>query len=176
MAKRPKQLIPKAHLSAIGAVAVNWTALENLMEQTILGLYEIDLGRGLVFTANLSFHSRLSMLRFLAGDDGVIKDAALAKQTNDLLNEIDKAFGDRNFIIHGSWFPVKDKPGHVHRMSVRARGKKLQTFSRHYSAADLQRVADRIGDLVGDLFDIAERLDIRRRLAAAPKHSSSASQ
>ncbi len=51
-------LPPKDHLAAIGAIAVMWTAIEHIMETTILGLYEIDLGRGLVL---VTFRDRLPL-------------------------------------------------------------------------------------------------------------------
>ena len=170
MAKRTK-LLPQNHLAAIGAVAVHWTAIENLMEHTILALYEIDLGRGLVLTSNLSFHSRLSLLRILAAKESGMMSDALCEETSKLLNRIDDAYSERNFIIHGSWFP-NDKSGMVRRMSVRARGKKLVAESKLYNAAELWAVADRIGDLIGDFFALGERLGVKARLANAPKHST----
>ena len=63
------------------------------METTILGLYEIDLGRGLVLTSNLTFHARMSLLRILAGE-GAITEKTLAEEMKAILLRLDTAFGE----------------------------------------------------------------------------------
>lgn len=161
---------PKEHLAAIGAVAAYWTAVESLMETTILGLYEIDAGRGLVLTANLTFHARLSLLQILTRG-GAIMAPDLAEEMVKLLGRVDAAFGERNGIVHGLWGPT-GKPGIVKRYAIRARGKKLQTLEKDYSAASLWEIADRIGTLLRDFADLAERLGVPERLKAAPRHST----
>lgn len=165
-----RYLPPKDHLAAIGAVAVMWTAIEALMESTILGLYEIDLGRGLVLTNGLSFHVRMSLLRILAGD-GAITDTALAEEMKLILRRLDAGFGDRNIIVHGLW-GSSEKPGTVRRRMIRARGNKLQTVTQDYSSADLWAIADRLAALASDFADLAHRLKIEDRLSTAPRHSS----
>lgn len=176
MAKNPnhsgRYLPPKDHLAAIGAVAAIWTAIEFIMESTILGLYEIDLGRGLVLTNNLSFHSRMSLLRILQGDaeKGPIGNAALAVELKDILIRIDAGYGDRNAIVHGFWGPT-DKPGIIRRLSVRARGKKLQTIAKDYTAADIGKVRDDLSLLCADFVALSYRMGIDDRLATAPVHS-----
>lgn len=168
MPRRP--LPPKDHLAAVGAVAAYWTAVESLMETTILGLYEIDAGRGLVLTANLTFHARLSLLQILARG-GAVAAPDLTEELVKLLGRVDAAFGERNEIVHGLWGPTK-KPGIVRRYAIRARGKKLQTLAKDYSAANLWEIADRIGALLRDFADLADRLGIPERLEAAPRHST----
>ena len=165
-----RYLPPKNHLAAIGAVAAIWTAIEGIMETTILGLYEIDLGRGLVLTSNLTFHARMSLLRILAGE-GAITEKTLAEEMKAILLRLDTAFGERNNLVHGLWGPG-EKPGIVRRMAVRARGKKLVTVSQDYSAAALWATVDTFVALVTDFADLAHRLKIDDRLAAAPRHSS----
>ncbi|HXP30177.1 MAG TPA: hypothetical protein VN832_03740 [Stellaceae bacterium] len=165
-----RYLPPKDHLAAIGAVAVMWTAIEGLMESTILGLYEIDLGRGLVLTNGLSFHARMSLLRILAGE-GAITDKALAEEMKLILPRLDAGFGDRNTIVHGLWGP-SEKPETIRRRTIRARGKKLQTVTQDYSSADLWAIADGLAELATDFADLAHRLKIEDRLRTAPRHSS----
>jgi hypothetical protein len=162
-------LPPKDHLAAIGSIAVIWTAIESIMETTLLGLYEIDIGRGLVLTANLSFHARMSLLRILTGES-VHMDPAQAEEMNVILTRIDAGFGDRNAIIHGLWGPG-DEPGIARRLSVRARGKKLQAISQNYKAQHLWAISDRLAVLLKDFADLGHRLGIEERLAAAPRHS-----
>src|SRR6202049_3625862 len=156
-------LPPKDHLAAIGSIAAIWTAIESIMETTILGLYEIDMGRGLVLTANLSFQARLSLLRILAGES-VHMNASQRDETTSILNRVDQGFGDRNAIIHGLWGPT-DRPGIIRRLSVRARGKKLQTISQNYRAADLWEVSDRLAAVLKDFANLGHRLGIEELLA-----------
>jgi hypothetical protein len=140
------------------------------METTISGLYEIDLGRGLVLTANLSFHARLSLLHILARE-GAIADHAMAKELSAILSRIDTGFGERNTIVHGIWAPA-GRAGFVKRLSIRARGKKLQYTATDYSAAQLWSIADSLADLLAEFTDLGRRLGIAERLDAAPRHSS----
>jgi len=162
-------LPPKDHLAAIGSIAALWSVIESSMETTILGLYEIDMGRGLVFTANLSFHARLSLLRILTGEKVHMSDAQ-AEEMAGLLNRIDEGFGDRNTIVHGLWGET-GQPGVIRRLSIRARGKKLAAVAQNYKAADLWAISDRLATLLRDFTDLAFRIGIEERLDAAPRHS-----
>jgi hypothetical protein len=162
-------LPPKDHLAAMGSIAVIWTAIENTMEMVILGLYEIDAGRGLVFTANLSFHARLSMLRILTGEK-VHMTAAQAEEMTDILNRLDDGFGERNGVIHSLWNKT-DMPGVIRRLSIRARGKKLSTIAKDYKAADLWAISDRLAALLQQFSDLGTRLRIEERMASASRHS-----
>ncbi len=164
-----RYLPPKDHLAAIGSVAAIWQAIESIMETTILGLYEIDMGRGLVLTSNLSFHARLSLLRILAGES-VHMTAAQSEELVAILNRVDAGYGDRNILVHGLW-GKSDKPGIVRRLSVRARGKRLQAVSQDYKAQDLWVISDRLAELLKDFAGLGSRLGIEDLLDAAPRHS-----
>jgi hypothetical protein len=167
-----RYLPPRNHLAAIGAVAVTWTAIEALMETTILGLYEIDLGRGLVLTNNLGFPARMSLLRILA-NEGAITDAALVGEMKAILPRLDAGNSDRNTIVHGLWGPgPPNEPTIIRRLAVRARGKKLQTVAQDYSSPELWAIADTLADLAKDFADLGQRLKIEDLLEAAPRHSS----
>jgi hypothetical protein len=113
------------HLRAIGAVVVNWSALEMAMEIMILGLYEVAPNRGLVLTSNLSFQNKLTILRILA-TKGAIKDDAEAQKCVDLLKRIEDAYVKRNIVAHGLWSSGKVQ-GLARRMSIRVRGRRLST-------------------------------------------------
>ena len=169
---RSKYLPPTDHLAAIGSIAVLWTGIESIMELTILGLYEIDMGRGLVLTANLSFHARMSLLRILAGES-VHMDPAQAEEMKAILIRVDDGFGDRNTIIHGLWAKT-ESPGVIRRMSVRARGKKLHTTSQNYTAPALWAISDKLAILLSDFTALTRRIGVDARLEAAPRHSRDA--
>lgn len=167
-----QKLLPKDHFAAIGAIAVHWSLVELHMEIMILGLYEIDQGRGLVLTNNLSFPARMSLLRILA-NEGVpaIMTKEQSEELQALLKRVDDGYNDRNTIVHGLWKPT-DKPGIVRRMAVRARGKKLLTVAEDYSAADIRAIDDRLQAIIDDFDALSARMDVGARLALAPKHSS----
>src|SRR5205823_13129487 len=90
------------HLRAIGAIVVNWSGLEMLMELAILGFYDITLDRGLVLTSNIGFQSRLTLLRILATKGG-IKDPTEAQACKQILNRLEAAYARRNAAAHGLW-------------------------------------------------------------------------
>lgn len=162
--------LPLNHLAAIGAIATTWSGIESSMELTILGLYEIDLGRGLVITSNLSFHARLSLLRILAAQSEIV-DPTLSAGMIEILNRMDQCYGERNTIVHGLWGPAKTA-GSIRRISVRARGKKLQTSNEDYTANQLWEISDRLRALAADFVTLGTRLGLEERLAKAPRHST----
>ncbi len=165
-----KFLPPKSHLAAIGAMAAIWSHIESNMELTICGLYEIDLGRGLVLTSNLGFHARLSLLRILASG-GAIKDAALARDMTELLNRVDAAYGVRNQMVHGIWIKT-DQPDKAARLSLRARGKRIAATREEFTATDLWDAFSSLAALQWDFVAMSDRLGIESKLAGAPKHST----
>lgn len=120
-------LPPLRHLAAIGKVCAIWSLIENSMETIILGLYEIDLGRGLIFTNNLSFQTRTSLLTVLAKEGG-IADEALAKEMEAILPRIEEGQGLRNAIVHALWAPGP-KSGVIRRLAMRTRAKKIKTYN-----------------------------------------------
>src|SRR4051812_48438761 len=90
------------HLRAIGAIIVNWSALEMMMELMILGLYDIGTDRGLVITSNLSFPSKITILQILS-TRGAIKDPADVKLCGKLLERLKDAHIQRNTAAHSMW-------------------------------------------------------------------------
>jgi hypothetical protein len=142
------------------------------METMILALYEIDMGRGLVLTANIGFHPRMALLRILAGER-VHMAAAQAEEltgSTGILNRIEAGYGDRNAIVHGLWSST-DAPGVIRRMSIRARGKKLQAKAQNYKAQDLWAISERLSALLTDFTDLGDRLGVVGLLETAPRHS-----
>jgi hypothetical protein len=146
------------HLRAIGAVMVNWTVIEFVMEAMILGLYEINPDRGLVLTSNLSFQNKLTILRVLALR-GAIKDATEAQFCVDLLKRIEDAHVERNKVAHGLWTGSKVQ-GVARRMAIRVRGRRLTTIDEKVSLSELEGVAATFLVVSTDLTRLAERLGV----------------
>jgi hypothetical protein len=101
---KPLSVVSDDHLRAIGAVTVNWTAIEMVVELTILGLYEISPDRGLVITSNLGFQNKLTILQILALR-GAVTDKDAAAELTQILKRIEASSKDRNRIVHGLWGP-----------------------------------------------------------------------
>jgi hypothetical protein len=170
MTQTPLSLISDYHLRAIGAVVVNWQAIEMVMELTILGLYEISPDRGLVITSNLTFPNKLTILQILALR-GAVKDKGEAVNLAKILKRIEAASKDRNRMVHGLWGPSPVQ-GLAERKSIRVRGRRLSAATEKVPLADVEAIARNLLDLRFDLSALAVRIGVRPELAG--KASSSA--
>jgi hypothetical protein len=142
-------LLSDEHLRAIGAVIVNWNALEIVLEILALGFYQIPLNRGLIFTANLSFQNKLTVLR-IAGAHGAISDEQQKRSFISFLERIEQAHNKRNAIVHGQWAGGKVQ-GLAKRMALRVRGRKLSTAVEQIPLAEIEAIATEFLELHGEL-------------------------
>jgi hypothetical protein len=166
MTDKPISILNDHFLCAIGAVVVNWQAIELLMEHTILGLYEITADRGLVITSNLSFQNKLTILRILA-TQGAIKDTAEAKNLSSILERIDKASQKRNSIVHGTWGPGNvDRIAHL--LAIRVRGKRLVTIFNKIPLSEVEDVAQHLLGLRFELLALSDRLGLKPDISPKP--------
>src|SRR5216683_1315174 len=170
---QPLSVVSDYHLRAIGAVVVNWQAIEMVMELTILGLYEITPARGLVITANLSFPNKLTILRILALR-GAVTDTGEAKNLTDILERIEAASRDRNRIVHGLWGPSKVQ-GLASLKDIRVRGRRLRTVDEKVPLSEVEDIARNLLDLRFDLSALAVRIGVRPELATGKASSSAQS-
>jgi hypothetical protein len=159
---KSKSFLSDYHLRAIGAVVVNWSTIEIVMELFILGLYEVPPDRGLVMTSNLSFQNKLTILRILA-TKGAIKDPDEAKSFSGLLERIEKAHTKRNAIAHG-WWSAGKADGLTTRMAIRVRGKRLSTESEQVPLMDVEAIANEFLDIWMEMIGYATRWGIRPAL------------
>jgi hypothetical protein len=123
---QPLSVVSDYHLRAIGAVVVNWQAIEMVMELTILGLYEISSDRGLVITSNLSFQNKLTILQILALR-GAVTDKGEANNLTEILKRIEVANKERNKIVHGLW-GSSEVQGVASLKAIRVRGRRLALY------------------------------------------------
>lgn len=170
---QPLSIVPDHHLRAIGAVVVNWQAIELVMELVMLGLYEITPDRGLVITSNLSFQNKLTILQILALR-GAIPDKAEADNLTDILKRIEAGGKDRNKIVHGLWSssPVQ---GLAERKAIRVRGRRLSAVTEKVPLSEVEDIARKLLDLRFELSELAVRLGLRPELATGKASSISQS-
>jgi hypothetical protein len=169
---QPISIISDHHLRAIGAVVVNWQAVEMVMELTILGLYEISPDRGLVLTSNLSFPNKLTTLQILALR-GAVADSGEADNLINILKRIETASKDRNKIVHSLWGPSTVQ-GLAERKAIRVRGRRLSAVSEKVPLAEVEEIARNLLDLRFELSALAVRIGVRPELATG--NASSAAQ
>ncbi|MES2030883.1 MAG: hypothetical protein V4477_17010 [Pseudomonadota bacterium] len=164
MSRPALSVVSDDHLRAIGAVIVNWTAVEIVMELTILGLYEIPTDRGLVITSNLTVQNKLAMLRILA-TKGAIKDTATIEKMLDILKRIEAGAADRNRVAHSMWQPGKVQ-GLAQRLEIRVRGRRLDTPNEQVPLSEVEGIALSLLDLRSELAELAAALGFRPELSA----------
>ena len=150
-------LISDDHLRAIGAVVVNWSVMEMTLETVILGLYEVSPDRGLVLTNNISFQSKLTILRILA-EHGGVKDEAEAANLKSLLKRIEDVGNSRNTIVHSLWSASKTQ-GLAHRHLIKVRGKRLTLKRENVALSEIEELSTRILTLRKQLTDFAVRVN-----------------
>ncbi|MCK1390108.1 hypothetical protein [Bradyrhizobium sp. 1] len=168
---QPLSIVPDHHLRAIGAVVVNWQAIEMVMELVILGLYEITPDRGLVITSNLSFPNKLTILQILALR-GAIPDEGDSDKLVDILKRIEAGSKDRNKIVHGLWSssPVQ---GLAERKAIRVRGRRLSAVTEKVPLSEIEVIARNLLELRFELSELAVRLGLRPELATGKASSQS---
>ena len=147
-------LLSDDHLRAIGAVIVNWNSIELVMQILALGIYQIPLEKGLVFTSNLAFQNKLTILRIAT--HGAIKDKPAERDFLDLLDRIEKAHLKRNTVAHGLW-AAGNAQGLAKRMALRVRGRKLTPAREQVPLSDLEGMATEFLKLHGELVAWARR-------------------
>jgi hypothetical protein len=137
-------VLPAPLLQAIGAVVTNWAGLEASLEIAICDLYEVRRTKGLIFTANIGFSARLSLIRISAATDNEMTSEPEGDTICRLLPRLEKAFGERNKTAHAVWGRAKS-PAAGSRMYIRARGDQLKTVHEEISVRELERTAARAG-------------------------------
>jgi hypothetical protein len=144
----PTTMLSDGHLRAIGRLIVLWSNIEAAMEFAICRLYSVDPTRGLVFTANIGFQSRVAMLR-IAANGGAISEPARAVACLSLLKRVERAYPLRNNVAHGLWAGTAD-PTVARHMTVRAKGNQLRCISETRTTIELEANADQLGVVAAD--------------------------
>ena len=141
-------------LQNIGLIAALWSALESQLEIAILRQQEIDLPTGMVLSANLGFQSKLYLLRTFANEGGV-EPVSEAKELLNLIQRIQRAYRDRNLIVHSVWAATED-PNIARCKGLRVRGK-LRIIDEPISVDRLADIANMIRQIGADLTAFMER-------------------
>jgi hypothetical protein len=165
----PELPVTDDHYKAIGKVAVEWSWLEASVEVAIWRLLGVEADEGRAITTHIAPRIRLDMLLSLVSLRTV---APTHKALGMLLEEIRKAGGERNDIVHGFWSGVHfDGPEPIAELpKASARG--IVRFDvRRMTAAQIEAVADHIFRLNNQLLFLMKfflSLDKRPLLSKPP--------
>jgi hypothetical protein len=124
----------------IGKVAAEWAWIEILLAEMLAHSCHADPGAMYVITQNVSAATITDWLRTLTQIQ--IKDAPSATVILNLLNEIDDARGERNTIVHGTWFAA-DEPGFAWLQTFKWERQEVAR-SELWSTGDLDAVIDNL--------------------------------
>ena len=179
---RPANLIPltKKHYTAIGRVAMEWTALEGFIAYAVRVLLGGSDSIGRVVTANTSFLSHCDMLTALLHMRLVYKPNEVKKVCKMIraLNEDHPNHKTeskrksprtrRNEIIHGSWIEAAI-PAQIFTVTYKARGK-LRHHVTVQTPEKIDAFATEIAELMNELYD--ELMPLLETFQAALKAAS----
>src|SRR5262245_46224700 len=93
-----EKILTDGELRAIGAIAVEWSYMEIILQITIWRLLNIGLHPGMVVTGDMTSGQLLSLLRPLARD--VCEKEPIYLKLEKLLGDIDHLQSERNKAVH----------------------------------------------------------------------------
>jgi len=137
--------IGDAHLKAIGQVTAQFAFLEFSVAELIWGLLGTEQRVGQAVTAGLPFRQSVALASSLAKQR--ITDPKPLKTLDSLLSQALAAEGDRNTIVHSTWFTVAEGE-QVSRLKFRVNKAKGRVV--HFAAvssAEIDQIAGRIADV-----------------------------
>ena len=153
-----EEMLNKDELHAIGAVAVESSSLENLIELLIFFTLDFDPDKdefefGEIITDRYQLDGKLSLLRELVYIR--IKDAALREKFKAIFDEISDLISRRNTVIHGEWMRQHLLPGG--RPPIVTRHKRTQKNIIKIPADKVMDLAYRLAKAHENLWALYER-------------------
>lgn len=89
-------IVPRGALADIGAVAVYYSNLDNVLHHLLWCLLDVGEDRGLILTQSMSFASRVELLRALA----IQKHPGHKRRVSNIAVQLRLAGDDRNRLMH----------------------------------------------------------------------------
>jgi hypothetical protein len=146
-------------LRAIGSVSAQWAVLEYQMSRaTVAGLTAFG------NTGSKQLNSLSFLARRVAFEDALSWSnvpSSVQGEGYDLVDRIEKIENDRHKIIHG----MAEEIDPIHPEVLFSRTTEVLWFSQRFTVAEIERIADRIGDLNLDIFAFAVKLWCSRPIA-----------
>jgi hypothetical protein len=146
--------IERELLEGLGRVVINWSAAEAYLAEFLSFLLKADSGAMYVLNQTVASSTQLSWIRTLAKDR--FSDPELLGRLDDLFERIDAAREDRNAYVHGVW-GTDSEPETALVQTVRLNRTAIVELEL-VTRADLDDLADRLAEIVGELDSLGERL------------------
>lgn len=146
-------------LRAIGSVSAQWAVLEYQMSRATVAGLTVFGNKGSTQLNSLSF-----LARRVAFEDALSWSnvpSSVQGEGYDLVDRIEKIENDRHKIIHG----MAEEIDPIHPEVLFSRTTEVLWFSQRFTVAEIEMIADRIGDLNLDIIAFAVKLWCSRPIA-----------
>jgi len=132
------------HERLVGRVAIEWTRLENILNDILWRFLNLSFEDGRVLTGRADAATRISLLRVIAPRH--LADADKLEALLLSLDAIDALRDDRNFIVHGAWGRLEPE-GVPLAMSLRARSKPDEITGETFPPDRMQKIVTLITEM-----------------------------
>ena len=149
----------------IGQVIVASSKLENAMQDTVWHFLRIEMGDGRIITEQMPASTVLRILRALANRH---LDEPLLHEFLVIMDKIEDAQEDRNFIAHGTWgtaLPMQEPMA----MSLRPKAEPGTVMSETFPRGRMLAIVRQLSEALQFLVDLMARLEtLPRKSDGAP--------
>ena len=154
----PGQLTPD-HVTAVGAVVIEWSRFENLLQQTFWILSRLETRQGRCITQYMSFFSLWNAIKSLALEVQVSEDTS--NNLDEIFNECDALRIKRNNFVHSIWGGSPESKnageGEATAITIKARNY-LEIKHQNIHVDDIADVRSRISTVSVKIGDFNQRL------------------
>ncbi len=145
----PKQPISDEYLRAIGRITVNFSILELRLAFCVGELVGSTQRIGQLVTARLAFPQLIALLNSLYQER--VKEDARREKFLRLLRKAETAAEKRNAVVHAAWAVDLQNPQQTMRFKIQNTKKGLRYQFEGVSVTDLNRTADLIEEVAGEI-------------------------
>jgi hypothetical protein len=124
----------------IGRVVVEWSKLEQCIQDLVWRLVNLRFEDGRVLTGRMDVTRVIPIARVLAGR---FLSEPLLQEVLEALLRADDLRDDRNFIVHGTWCTV-DPPGVSYSSSLRAKSEPGEVTGEEFPHSRMRRIVAEI--------------------------------
>jgi hypothetical protein len=144
------------HERLVGRVAIEWSRLENVLNDIIWRFLHLSFEDGRALTGRDDAVTKINLLRVIAprhlADDDKLEALLLS------LDAIDACRDDRNFIVHGTWGRLEPE-GTPLAMSLRAKSKPEQVTGETFPPSRMYQIITRISRMREMLVILLNEID-----------------
>jgi hypothetical protein len=144
------------HERLVGRVVISWAKLEATLHDLIWQFYGLDTNDGRILTKRQDAKHLVLMIRSISEQHFEPK---LHKAFCNLLNRIDQLYGDRNFIVHGTWGTIDHTP---FAASLRLKAEKDEFITEPFPQERMMTIYRSIELAKKTLIDLSGRLPALR--------------